>query len=165
MKIFTSILVFLALALIVFNITLLDFSHLFEGESAVALIGIVASFCAIFILLIFRMSKMIEERTKEPGMDIWKKSLQNIGPSVEVKSKRIGGANFQIPTEIRAERRISIGMKWLIRFSRERSGKGIAEKLAAELIAASKGEGAAVKRKEDTHRMAEANRAFAHFKA
>ena len=73
--------------------------------------------------------------------------------------------HFQIPTEIRAERRVSIGMKWLVRFSRERSGKGMAEKLAAELIAAAKGEGAAVKRKEDTHRMAEANRAFAHFRS
>ena len=86
-------------------------------------------------------------------------------PQVEVRSKRIGGATFQIPTEIRAKRKLSIGVKWLIKFSRERSGKGYAEKLAAELIAASKGEGAAVKRKEDTHRMAEANRAFAHFKS
>lgn len=110
------------------------------------------------------MDKIVE-RTSEDPHEVWKKALENTMPQVEVRSKRIGGANFQIPTEIRAERRISIGMKWLIRFSRERSGKGIAEKLAAELIAASKGEGAAVKRKEDTHRMAEANRAFAHFKA
>ena len=83
---------------------------------------------------------------------------------MEVKARRVGGATFQIPQEIRAKRKVSIGMKWLIRFARERSGKGFSEKLAAELIAASKGEGAAVKRKEDTHRMAEANRAFAHFK-
>ena len=105
------------------------------------------------------------EKTGEDAHEIWKKALENTMPGVEVRSKRIGGATFQIPTEIRAERRMSIGMKWLIRFARERSGKGIAEKLAAELIAASKGEGAAVKRREDTHRMAEANRAFAHFRA
>jgi small subunit ribosomal protein S7 len=107
----------------------------------------------------------IQEKTSENPHEIWKKALENAMPAVEVRSKRIGGANFQIPTEIRAERRVSIGMKWLVRFARERSGKGMAEKLSAELIAASKGEGAAVKRKEDTHRMAEANRAFANFKS
>ncbi|MBP6396414.1 MAG: 30S ribosomal protein S7 [Saprospiraceae bacterium] len=107
----------------------------------------------------------IQEKTGDNPHDIWRKALDNAMPQVEVRSKRIGGANFQIPTEIRAERRVSIGMKWLVRFSRERSGKGMAEKLSAELIAAAKGEGAAVKRKEDTHRMAEANRAFAHFRS
>ena len=108
---------------------------------------------------------LIKDRTKENEHGIWKKAINNAMPQVEVRSKRIGGATFQIPTEIRAKRKLSIGVKWLIKFSRERSGKGYAEKLAAELIAASKGEGAAVKRKEDTHRMAEANRAFAHFKS
>ena len=83
---------------------------------------------------------------------------------VEVRSRRIGGATFQIPTEIRPKRKVSIGMKWLIRFARTRSGKGMAEKLASEIIAASKNEGNAVKKKEDTHRMAEANRAFGHFR-
>ena len=107
---------------------------------------------------------IIAEKTSENPHEIWQKALTNATPSVEVRSKRIGGATFQIPTEIPGRRRTSIGMKWLIRFSRERSGKGIAEKLANELIAASKGEGASVKRKEDTHRMAEANRAFAHFR-
>ena len=107
---------------------------------------------------------LIQERTGENPHEIWKKALDNAMPAVEVRSRRIGGATFQIPTEIRAARKLSIGMKWLIRFARERSGKGIAEKLAAELIAASKGEGNAVKRKEDTHRMAESNRAFAHFR-
>lgn len=107
---------------------------------------------------------IIAEKTSENPHEVWQKALNNATPSVEVRSKRIGGATFQIPTEIPARRRTSIGMKWLIRFSRERSGKGIAEKLANELIAASKGEGASVKRKEDTHRMAEANRAFAHFR-
>lgn len=106
----------------------------------------------------------IQERTGENPHEVWAKSIENAMPNLEVRSKRIGGATFQIPTEIRAERRLSIGMKWIIRFARDRSGKGMAEKLAAELIAASKGEGASVKRKEDTHRMAEANRAFAHFR-
>ena len=107
---------------------------------------------------------IIKERTKQDEHAIWKKALANAMPQVEVRSRRIGGATFQIPTEIRAKRKMSIGMKWVIRFSRARSGKGMAEKLAAELIAASKGEGAAVKRKEDTHKMAESNRAFAHFR-
>ena len=107
---------------------------------------------------------IIKERTKQDEHGIWEKALKNAMPQVEVRSRRIGGATFQIPTEIRAKRKVSIGMKWLIRFARQRSGKGMAEKLAAELIAASKGEGAAVKRKEDTHKMAESNRAFAHFK-
>ncbi len=108
--------------------------------------------------------EIVKERTKQDELAVWKKALQNITPQVEVRSKRIGGATFQIPTEIRAKRKVSIGMKWLIRFSRQRSGKSMAEKLAAEIIAGSKGEGAAVKRKEDTHRMAESNRAFAHFR-
>ncbi len=107
---------------------------------------------------------IVKERTEEDEHAIWKKALNNAMPQVEVRSRRIGGATFQIPSELRAKRKISIGMKWLIRFARQRSGKGFAEKLAAELIAASKGEGAAVKRKEDTHKMAESNRAFAHFR-
>lgn len=114
--------------------------------------------------LFYDAMDIIKERTKDDEYQIWKKSLNNAMPQVEVRSRRIGGATFQIPTEIRAKRKLSIGMKWLISFSRKRSGKGYAEKLAAELIAASKGEGAAVKRKEDTHKMAESNRAFAHFR-
>lgn len=106
----------------------------------------------------------IKERTNMDEHGIWKKALNNAMPQVEVRSRRIGGATFQIPTEIRAKRKLSIGMKWVIKFSRQRSGKGMAERLASELIAASKGEGGAVKRKEDTHRMAESNRAFAHFR-
>lgn len=108
---------------------------------------------------------IVENKTSENPHEIWRKALENVMPHVEVRSKRIGGATFQIPTEIRPARKLSIGMKWLVRFSRARSGKGMAEKLSAEIIAASKGEGAAVKRREDTHRMAEANRAFAHFRA
>ncbi len=108
---------------------------------------------------------IIAEKTGEDPHEVWKKALNNATPQVEVRSKRIGGATFQIPTEIYQARKTSNGMKWLIKFARARSGKGMADKLSAELIAASKGEGGAVKKKEDTHRMAEANRAFAHFKA
>jgi small subunit ribosomal protein S7 len=108
---------------------------------------------------------IIKEKTGENEHQVWKKALNNAMPQVEVRSRRIGGATFQIPTEIRPKRKIAIGMKWLINFARKRSGKGIADKLAAELLAASKNEGAAIKRKEEMHRMAEANRAFAHYKA
>jgi small subunit ribosomal protein S7 len=97
------------------------------------------------------------------GYETWKKALANVTPSVEVKSRRIGGSNFQIPTEVRPARKNSLGMKWLISFSRKRNGKTMADKLAQEVLAAAKGEGAAYKKKEDTHRMAEANKAFAHF--
>ena len=107
---------------------------------------------------------IIKERSDSDELTVFKKALNNAMPQVEVRSRRIGGATFQIPTEIRAKRKMSIGMKWLIRFSRTRSGKGMAEKLSAELLAASRGEGGAVKRKEDTHKMAESNRAFAHFR-
>jgi small subunit ribosomal protein S7 len=106
----------------------------------------------------------VSKITGEEGYEIWKKALQNVTPAVEVRSRRIGGATFQIPSEVRPDRKISLSMKWLIRFSRERNGKTMADKLANEIVAASKGEGAAFKRKEDTHRMAEANKAFAHFK-
>lgn len=107
---------------------------------------------------------LIKERTEQDEHAVWKKAVNNTMPQVEVRSRRIGGATFQIPTEIPANRKVSIGIKWLIKFARQRSGKGMAEKLAAELTAASKGEGNAVKRKEDTHKMAESNRAFAHFR-
>ncbi|HHS96007.1 MAG TPA: 30S ribosomal protein S7 [Phaeodactylibacter sp.] len=114
--------------------------------------------------LFYDAMDIVKERTEDNEHEVWKKALNNVIPQVEVRSKRIGGATFQIPTEIRAKRKISIGMKWLIRFARARSGKGFAEKLAAEIIAASKNEGAAVKRREETHKMAESNRAFAHFR-
>jgi len=107
---------------------------------------------------------LIEERTKESGLEIWKKAIQNVGPSVEVKTRRVGGSNLQIPTEVRGDRKASVAMKWLIQYSRERNGKSMADKLASEIVAASKGEGGAYKKKEDTHKMAEANKAFAHFK-
>jgi small subunit ribosomal protein S7 len=117
------------------------------------------------LAIFYEAMDLIQDRTKQDEHGLWKKALNNVIPQVEVRSRRIGGATFQIPTEIRPKRKMSIGMKWMIRFARTRSGKGMAEKLAAEIIAASKGEGNAVKKKEDTHRMAEANRAFAHFKA
>ncbi|HEX4876193.1 MAG TPA: 30S ribosomal protein S7 [Chitinophagaceae bacterium] len=102
--------------------------------------------------------------TNEDGYEVWKRALSNVTPSVEVRSRRIGGATFQIPSEVRPDRKISLSIKWLIRYSRERNGRSMADKLANEIVAASKGEGAAFKKKEDTHRMAEANKAFAHFK-
>lgn len=106
----------------------------------------------------------MEKSTGESGYETWKKACSNVMPSVEVKSRRIGGATFQIPTPIRDDRKISLTNKWIINFARKRSGKSMAEKLSAELLAAAKGEGASVKKKEDTHRMAEANKAFSHFK-
>ena len=114
----------------------------------------------IFYDALDKVSKM----TSEDGYEVWKKAIANITPSVEVRSRRIGGATFQIPTEVRPDRKISLSMKWLIRYSRERNGRTMADKLANEIVAASKGEGAAFKKKEDTHRMAEANKAFSHFK-
>ena len=102
-----------------------------------------------------------EERS---ALDIWKKALENITPQVEVKSRRVGGATFQVPTEIRPDRKESISMKNLILFARKRGGKTMADKLAAEIVDAFNDQGGAFKRKEDMHRMAEANRAFAHFR-
>jgi small subunit ribosomal protein S7 len=106
----------------------------------------------------------VAKQTNDDGYEVWKKALANVTPSVEVRSRRIGGATFQIPAEVRTDRKISLSMKWLIRYSRDRNGRSMADKLAGEIVAASKGEGAAFKKKEDTHRMAEANKAFAHFR-
>lgn len=100
----------------------------------------------------------------ESGLEVWKRALDNVTPNVEVRSRRVGGATFQIPTPVRDSRKQSLAMKWLISFSRKRNEKSMSAKLAAEIIAASKEEGAAFKKKEDTHRMAEANKAFSHFR-
>ncbi|HPX75356.1 MAG TPA: 30S ribosomal protein S7 [Bacteroidales bacterium] len=111
--------------------------------------------------------EIIEKKMKDSEdapIDIWRKALDNVTPAVEVKSRRIGGATFQVPTEIRADRKISVSHKWLIAAARKRSGQSMANRLAAEIMAAYNNEGAAVKRKDETHRMAEANKAFAHFK-
>jgi len=104
------------------------------------------------------------EESGEDGYEIWKKALQNVMPAVEVKSRRVGGSTFQIPTPVSARRKITLGCQWLINFAKKRNGKTMAEKLANEMVAASKGEGAAVKKREDTHKMAEANKAFSHFR-
>ena len=106
----------------------------------------------------------VSQRTGEDGLEIWKKALQNVTPAVEVKSRRVGGATFQIPQPVRDSRRQSLAMKWMIGFSRKRNEKTMGERLAAEIVAASKDEGATFKKKEDTHRMAEANKAFSHFR-
>lgn len=108
--------------------------------------------------------ELVEKRTKENGLEQWRKALNNIMPGVEVKSRRVGGATFQVPTEVRPDRKVSLGIKWMILYARRRGEKTMVDKLAGEIIAAAKGEGAAVKKKDDTHRMAEANKAFSHFR-
>jgi small subunit ribosomal protein S7 len=107
---------------------------------------------------------IVEEKTSQPGVNVFKQALSNVKPVVEVKSRRVGGATYQVPVEVRPERRTALAMRWLIAYSRERGEKSMAEKLGAEVIAAAKGEGNAVKKKEDTHRMADANKAFAHYR-
>jgi small subunit ribosomal protein S7 len=107
---------------------------------------------------------IIEQRTGQPGVNVFKQALANAKPVVEVKSRRVGGATYQVPVEVRPDRRTALGMRWLIQYSRGRGEKTMADRLANELISASKGEGSAIKKKEDTHRMAEANKAFAHYR-
>jgi len=102
--------------------------------------------------------------TEEPGIETFRKALNNVMPAVEVKARRVGGATFQIPMEVPQRRKIAVGMKWMIGYARKRNEKSMAEKLAGEILAASRNEGSAVKKKEDTHKMAEANKAFAHFR-
>ncbi|HBS85496.1 MAG: 30S ribosomal protein S7 [Bacteroidetes bacterium GWF2_38_335] len=117
--------------------------------------------------IFYEALSIVEKKTKEagvPALDVWKKAIDNITPAVEVKSRRIGGATFQVPMEIRADRKISIGNKNLILFARKRTGRSMSDKLAAEILAAFNEEGGAFKKKEDTHRMAEANKAFSHFR-
>ena len=107
---------------------------------------------------------IIEEKTKESGLDSWKSALKNVTPAVEVRSRRIGGATFQIPQQVRDSRKESLAMKWMIGFARKRNDKTMAQRLANEIMAGAKEEGGAFKKKEDTHRMAEANKAFSHFR-
>jgi len=107
---------------------------------------------------------IVDQKVEEDGLEVWKKALANVTPNVEVRSRRVGGATFQIPSEIRPGRKQSIGMKNLIAFARKRHEKSMAQKLASEILAAYKEEGGAFKKKEDTHRMAEANKAFSHFR-
>ena len=118
---------------------------------------------SIFYDAIDMVGEKVKDSDKAP-LDIWRQALENVTPQIEVKSRRIGGANFQVPTELRPERKVSLSMKNMIQFARKRSGHSMAEKLAAEIVAAYNNEGGAFKRKEDMHRMAEANKAFAHFR-
>lgn len=114
--------------------------------------------------IFYEACELVEKKTEENGLEVWKKALNNVMPGVEVKSRRVGGATFQVPMEVRPDRKTALGMKWMIKYSRLRHEKTMTEKLAGEIIAASKGEGASVKKKDDTHRMAEANKAFSHFR-
>lgn len=107
---------------------------------------------------------LVEARAAQPGVNVFKQALTNLKPVVEVKSRRVGGATYQVPVEVRPDRRTALAMRWLISYSRDRGEKSMAEKLAGEVLAASRGEGNAIKKKEDTHRMAEANKAFAHYR-
>ncbi|MGH7574004.1 MAG: 30S ribosomal protein S7 [Longimicrobiales bacterium] len=108
--------------------------------------------------------RVIEERTGQPAINVFKQALNNAKPVLEVKSRRVGGATYQVPVEVRPERRTALAMKWLVTYSRARTDRTMADRLANELIAASRNEGATIKKKEDTHRMAEANKAFAHYR-
>ncbi len=114
--------------------------------------------------IVYKSFDLIQERTNENPMDVFTKALENITPSLEVKSRRVGGANYQVPVEVRADRAQALALRWLVNATRSRSGKSMAEKLANEIIDASNETGAAFKKKEDTHRMAEANKAFAHYR-
>jgi small subunit ribosomal protein S7 len=107
---------------------------------------------------------IIEEKTSEPALKIFEQAIENVKPRIEVKSRRVGGSTYQVPTEIRPSRRMALGMRWLIGFARNRQEKGMSQKLAGELLDASNKRGASIKKREDTHRMAEANKAFAHFR-
>jgi len=114
--------------------------------------------------IFYEALELVEDKTGEDGLETWKKALNNIMPAVEVKSRRVGGATFQVPLEVRPERKVTLGIKWMIRFARLRGEKTMRDRLAGEIMAAAKGEGAAIKKKDDTHRMAEANKAFSHFR-
>ncbi len=114
--------------------------------------------------IVYSAMDMIEQQEQKAAVGILEQAIKNATPLLEVKPRRVGGATYQVPVEIRADRSLSLAMRWLLRAARERSGKSMVEKLAAELTDASKGQGAAIKRREETHKMAEANRAFAHFR-
>ncbi len=114
--------------------------------------------------ILYQAFDLIQERTKKTPLEVFKKAVDNVSPLIEVRARRVGGATYQVPTEVRLERRTALAIRWLISYAQERSEKSMAQKLAAEFIAASTGEGGAIKKKEDVHRMAEANKAFAHFK-
>ena len=108
--------------------------------------------------------EIVAKRNNEDGLEVWKKAIANVTPQVEVRSRRVGGATFQIPSEVRPDRKVALAIKWLITYSRKRNEKSMAHKLAGEIVSAAKEEGAAFKKKEDVHKMAEANKAFSHFR-
>ncbi|AFH48620.1 Ribosomal protein S7 [Ignavibacterium album JCM 16511] len=114
--------------------------------------------------IVYTAFDIIEEKSKKSGLEVFKKAISNVAPVIEVRSRRVGGATYQVPTEVRPERRTALAMRWIKTYSRARGEKSMAAKLAGELLAASNNEGSSVKKKEDTHKMAEANKAFAHFK-
>jgi small subunit ribosomal protein S7 len=114
--------------------------------------------------IFYESMRVIEEKTGQPAMNVFRQAVTNVKPTLEVKSRRVGGATYQVPVEVRPERRNALAMKWLISFARARGDKTMAERLSAELLAASRNEGNAIKKKDDTHRMAEANKAFAHYR-
>jgi small subunit ribosomal protein S7 len=114
--------------------------------------------------LVYDSFDILEERAEEPGVEVFKKAVNNVAPLVEVRSRRVGGATYQVPIEVRPERRMALAFRWLIQYARARNDRSFATRLANELQAAAKGEGGAVKKKDDTHRMAESNKAFAHFR-
>lgn len=114
--------------------------------------------------VVYDSFSIIEDRTKKPAMDVFSKAVGNVQPYVEVRSRRVGGATYQVPMEVRPERRLALAFRWIKTYARARNEKSMAAKLASELIAASNGEGSSIKKKDDTHKMAEANKAFAHFK-
>ncbi len=107
---------------------------------------------------------IIQEKLNDDPVEVFKKAVNNVQPVLEVRSRRVGGSNYQVPTEVRPERRTALAIKWILTYSRQKAGKSMAEKLASELISAANNEGSSVKKKEDVHRMAEANKAFAHFR-
>ena len=137
------------------NVTRFVNNLMLQGKKSIAY--------SIFYDAIDLVGEKVKDSDKAP-LDIWRKALENVTPQIEVKSRRVGGANFQVPTELRPERKVSLSMKNMINFARKRSGHSMAEKLAAEILAAYNNEGGAFKRKEDMHKMAEANKAFAHFR-
>lgn len=114
--------------------------------------------------IVYRAFDTMENKTGKAGIEVFKKALSNVQPLIEVRSRRVGGATYQVPMEVRPERRLALAFRWLREYSRKRGEKGFANKLASELIAASNNEGNAIKKREDTHKMAEANKAFAHYR-
>ncbi len=114
--------------------------------------------------VLYETFDIISERSKNNPLDVFKKAISNVQPTLEVRSRRVGGSNYQVPIEVRPERRTALAIKWILTYARDKKGKKMSEKLADELLAASNNEGSAVKKKEDVHRMAEANKAFAHFR-